>query len=138
MNRELLRLSVDHLCGHKLRLLSLLCMLRKEVGEEEYLQHGEDDEELDGDDDPQRAPQPHLSETVVIEVECVLKESGHRRLRFRSYLRRGNTPPSRGRGAFLRRRSTAAKVGNNSEFPKKSHKNVLVREQLIRRIKDRI
>ena len=121
MNRELLCLSVNHLCGHKLRFLPLLCVVGKEVGEEEHLQNGEHDEEFDGDDGPQRAAQSHLPEAIIIEVECVLKKSGHRRLRFSLTFVWGASSARAGPavgGAALR--STAAKVGNNSEKPKLS------------------
>ena len=41
-------------------------MLREEVGEEENLEHSEDDDQLDDDDRPQRAPDFHVPETVGI------------------------------------------------------------------------
>ena len=43
-------------------------MLLEKVGEEEYLEDGEDDEKLDEDDGPQGTAQRHFAETVVVEV----------------------------------------------------------------------
>ena len=44
-------------------------MLLDEVGEEEDLQDGENDDKLDSDDSPERTSECHLPEAVIIEVE---------------------------------------------------------------------
>jgi hypothetical protein len=50
-------------------------VLLQEVGEEEHFQDGKDDEELDEDNGPQRTPQFHVLETVVVEVEDSVDET---------------------------------------------------------------
>jgi hypothetical protein len=42
------------------------------VGEKEHLQYGKDDEQLNQDDGPERAPQRHLAKAVPIEVESLV------------------------------------------------------------------
>ena len=41
----------------------------QEIGEEEHLEDGEHDEQLDEDDGPQRTPQLHVPEAFVVEIE---------------------------------------------------------------------
>ena len=60
--------SVNHLRGNEVWLFALLGVFLEEVGKEEQLQHDEDDEQLDEDDGPQRAPQLHGTESVVVKV----------------------------------------------------------------------
>ena len=43
-------------------------MLLEEIGEEKYLEHHKDDEQLDEDDGPQRLAQAHVPETIDVEV----------------------------------------------------------------------
>ena len=59
--------------SNELGLLPLGCMLFDEVGEEEHLENGEDDEQLDEDEGPQRLAQLHVSEAVVIEVKTLYR-----------------------------------------------------------------
>ena len=53
-------------------------MLAEKVGEEEYLEHDKDDEDLDGNDKPQGAPDGHIAKAVVVEVKHAVPESSPR------------------------------------------------------------
>ena len=46
----------------------------QEVGEEKHLQHHEDDKQLHQNHQPERSPQRHVSESVVVEVPDSVKE----------------------------------------------------------------
>lgn len=59
----------------KLRLLSLRRVLLDEIGEEEEFEDDKHDEELHKDDRPERAPQRHVPEPVVIQVKDFVQES---------------------------------------------------------------
>lgn len=63
----LLRRPVGQFCGHVARFVTL-CILFQEVREEEHLEYGENDEQLDKDDGPQCASKRHMLETFVVEV----------------------------------------------------------------------
>ena len=60
--------NVQQLRCYIFRLVPLLSVLLQEVGEEEQLEHHEDHKQLDEYDGPERAPQFHRPETVVIKV----------------------------------------------------------------------
>ena len=47
----------------------------QEIGEEEHLEDGEHDEQLDEDDGPQRTPQLHVLEAFVVEIEESVDET---------------------------------------------------------------
>lgn len=49
-------------------------MCAQEVGEEKHLQHHKNDEQLHQNHEPERTPQRHVSESVVIEVPCFAKK----------------------------------------------------------------
>lgn len=82
--------ALEHLPAHELRLISFFGMLLDEVGEEEALEHHEDDEDFDEDDRPQRLPQSHVSEALVIQVESPKEKArpSHRQVEqcFRYYI----------------------------------------------------
>ena len=61
--------NVQQLRCYIFRLVPLLSVLFKEVGEEEQLQHHEYHKQLYQYDGPKRAPQLHRAETIVIKVE---------------------------------------------------------------------
>ena len=61
--------NVQQLRCYIFRLVPLLSVLLQEVGEEEQLQHHEYHKQLYQYDGPERAPQLHRAETIVIEVE---------------------------------------------------------------------
>ena len=50
-------------------------MQLQKIGEEENFQHTKDDKQLDANDEPQRFPQFHMAETVIIQVEHFIKET---------------------------------------------------------------
>ena len=50
-------------------------MLLQEVGEEEQLQHDENDKQLDEDDGPQRLTQVHGAETLIVKVENTIEKA---------------------------------------------------------------
>ena len=79
--------AVNQLASNVFGFLALPRLLLEEVREEEHLQYGENDEQLDENDGPQRASQRHVPESVVIEVEDPVKKPvlSHRRMAFRGY-----------------------------------------------------
>ena len=54
---------------HELGFMSLACILLEEVGEEKDFEDGEHDEELYADNQPQRPPEGHRAEAIVVETE---------------------------------------------------------------------
>ena len=50
-------------------------VLLQEIGEEEHLEDGEHDEQLDEDDGPQRTPQLHVLEAFVVKIEESVDET---------------------------------------------------------------
>ena len=66
-------LAIKLTCN-KVRFVALACVFLNIIGEEEYLQHHKDDEELHRDDEPQRASECHAAETIIIEVPYVSQE----------------------------------------------------------------
>ena len=70
--------------SHKVSLSALFGVGTEEVWEEENLQNDKDDEKLDGYDQPQRLPQRHAAEAIIIKVEGTVKETAfsHRHLVF--------------------------------------------------------
>lgn len=60
--------NVQQLRCYIFRLVPLLSVLFQEVGEEEQLQHHEYHKQLYQYDGPERAPQLHRAETIVIKV----------------------------------------------------------------------
>ena len=48
--------SIVQFCGHEVSFLTLGGVLLQEVGEEEHLEDGKDDEQLHGNNEPERAP----------------------------------------------------------------------------------
>ena len=77
--------SLDNLARHVTRLVALGVLFQK-VGEEEQLQHHEDDEQLNQDDGPQRLTQAHVPESVGVEVVDPVEKTvlPHRRSGFDS------------------------------------------------------
>ena len=65
----------QHLFRHELRLLPFVHLAMDKVGEEEYFQHGKDDDELDEYHCPQGFAERHASESVVVEVVGLMEES---------------------------------------------------------------
>ena len=65
---------VDEFFGHILVFSPLRGVLANVVGKEKDFQNHKDDEKLDEDDDPERAPQCHAAKTVVIQTESPLKK----------------------------------------------------------------
>ncbi len=63
----------QQLGGHEVGLMSLFRMGLQVVGEEEDLEDGKHDEQLEGNDEPQRLAQAHVAKAVVIEVENLFK-----------------------------------------------------------------
>ena len=55
--------------------MAFLGMLSDEIGEKEDFEDDEDDEQLDGDDEPERAPQRHVAETIIVEMERLMPET---------------------------------------------------------------
>ena len=55
--------------------MSMACILLEEVREEEHLQDGKHNEEFYADDEPERPPECHRAEAIVIEVEGASKEA---------------------------------------------------------------
>jgi hypothetical protein len=49
-------------------------MRLKEVGEEEQFQYSKDNEQLDEYDDPERTPEAHRLEPLIVEVKCAIEE----------------------------------------------------------------
>ena len=68
--RPLLQLS-----GYEIGLATLFGMLMEEVWEEKQLQDEEHDEQLDGNDKPERLAQLHVAKPIVIEIENPAKEA---------------------------------------------------------------
>ena len=66
---------VQQLCSNKVGLGALFCMGTEEIGKEKDFQDNEDDEQLDGNDQPQRFPQRHAAETIVVQAEGSVKET---------------------------------------------------------------
>ena len=66
------------MCRYVLRLITLLCLLLEEVGEEEELEDNEDDEELDENHEPERFSHRHTLEAVVVKMEDVVAPSVYR------------------------------------------------------------
>ena len=66
--------------SHELRLMALLRILLQEVWKEEDFEDGKVDKQLHADDQPERTPQRHLPETVVIETKGFVPETilGHK------------------------------------------------------------
>ena len=60
--------SFTQLPSHELSFLAFFGILPDEIGEKEDFEDNKDDEKLDADDEPERATQRHLSETVIVEV----------------------------------------------------------------------
>ena len=71
---KLRRGPLYHLAGHVGRLVAL-GVLFQEVGEEEYLQDGENDKQFDYNDSPQRLAQTHVAKAVIVEMEGSLEYS---------------------------------------------------------------
>ncbi len=65
---------VHELLPYELRLLPLRCVLLDEIWEEEEFEDDKHDEKLDKDDRPERAPQCHVLEAVVIQIEDFVYE----------------------------------------------------------------
>ena len=65
--------------SHKVSLSALFGVGTEEVWEEENLQNDEDDEYFNDDNQPQRLPQRHAAETIVVQTEGTVKETvvGH-------------------------------------------------------------
>ena len=61
-------------CRHELSLSALRGVLMEEVWEEEEFEDDKHDEKLDKDDRPERAPQCHVLEAVVIQIEDFVYE----------------------------------------------------------------
>ena len=55
--------------------MAFLGVLADEIGEKEEFEDNEDDEQLDGNDEPERAPQRHASETIIVEMERFMPET---------------------------------------------------------------
>ena len=60
--------AIDELGGDIGGFVALGVFLQ-EIGEEEHLEDGEHDEQLDEDDGPQRTPQLHVPEAFVVKIE---------------------------------------------------------------------
>jgi len=67
--------SLNEFGGHKTVFLALLSMLLKEIREEKHFQDGKHDKEFYQDNCPQRLPQCHMAEAVVVKVEGSVKEA---------------------------------------------------------------
>ena len=61
-------INLQRLCCNEFSLLTLLRMLLDEVRKEEKFQDEENDEEFDENNCPQSTPQPHIAETIIVEV----------------------------------------------------------------------
>ena len=66
--------TIHEFRGHIARLITIGVLLQ-EVGEEEYLQDGEHNEQFNQYDGPQRLAEAHIPEAVVVEVEGPVPES---------------------------------------------------------------
>ena len=75
---------IQQLCSHEIGLSTLFGVGTEKIREEENLQNDKDDEKLDGYDQPQRLPQRHAAEAIIIKVEGTVKETAlsHRHLVF--------------------------------------------------------
>ena len=58
--------SLHEFGGHEVGLMAIPGILLEEIREEEHLQYGKHDKELDADDEPQRLAQCHLPETIIV------------------------------------------------------------------------
>jgi len=56
----------SQLAKHELRFLSLFCMFLYEIWEEKQFEDNEDDEQLYQYDGPQRAPERHAAEPIIV------------------------------------------------------------------------
>jgi len=54
---------------HEVCLLAFVGVTCDEVWKEEYFKHNEDYEQFYGNNEPERAPEGHLPETVIIEIK---------------------------------------------------------------------
>ena len=76
MHRLALKSAVSQLVAHILGLLLLGVTLGvQEVGEEEQFDDDKKDEDLDGDDKPQRLAHSHAAEAIVIQMKHPRPES---------------------------------------------------------------
>jgi len=50
-------------------------MLFEKVGKEENFQDSKHNKQLDDDDSPKRFAQAHLSESIIVQVECLIHET---------------------------------------------------------------
>lgn len=90
MRRSGYRGSPQQLAGHGRRFL--VCVKTgQDRPEKEYAQHGEEHEQLDEDENPQRPPPRHLAKTVAVKAPYVDKpERFHRNYgKYRDFLRIG-------------------------------------------------
>jgi len=69
----LLRCTIYELCGH-IACLIIPGMRLEEVGEEEYLQYGKDNEQLNEYDGPERTPEAHRLKPLIVEVEGAIEK----------------------------------------------------------------
>ena len=52
-------------------------MCAEEIGEEEDFQDDKDDKQFDGNDQPQRPSQRHITEAVIVQMKDTMKEMSH-------------------------------------------------------------
>ena len=62
-------LAARELLGYEVRFLAFFGILSDEIGEKEEFEDDENDKKLNGNDEPERTTQRHLSEAVIVEVE---------------------------------------------------------------------
>ena len=62
---------IHEFVGYIARLIAL-SVLFQEIGEEEHLQDGKDDKQLNQDDSPKRLAQAHGAKSIVVEIESLM------------------------------------------------------------------